>query len=542
MAKRGRRSGRTTPKGTRHPHLRPVPDHLGDHDRRDPDPGPEVDHLIDLGAKDLSAEDSPVAAEAWGSHLLGMFDGVRRAALSAGIEAPPFEELLLERCRQRRDLNSLIVAVALGAVASPALQGTAGRVVAELRQQTTGPPWLDDVGQSEPTRAWLATDVFGDQDAIIIGFSAPGTARDHGLVVLVDHNLGGQAKDAWLGEDADDIARAWASHDDPGLQVEPVPIGDALPRLRDAMAVSDRRPDDADLRTDDFAESRALVWARLRRAGLPGGTGDADEAEPEYLVRTGGPGAVGPPPAVIEEIETSSVLARFAALADFYGGDGRKLTATGQPTLADAHALVPLLGTEDRLDEKIGDRVFRTTSAADLPELSFTIRWAIAGGALRKDRGRLRATASWRKLEAKPVERFIKAADALEKLGPLAALYGGARTGFRQMAEFVDEAVPDLLAGLWAGPVPFDTALDVICDEADVVFDWTTGYWRDPASRRSSFGVDLDRLLQVLDWAGLVERTDFTVEPNSWDKGRYDKVGGTIRLTRAGRWWVNPVR
>lgn len=95
------------------------------------------------------------------------------------------------------------------------------------------------------------------------------------------------------------------------------------------------------------------------------------------------------------------MLARFEALVTFYGS-GRKLTQTGQPTLADAKGLVALLGTRDRIDETFGDRTFKTRSAAELPELGFTIRWALAAGALRKERGKLRATAAWGSLGNKP--------------------------------------------------------------------------------------------------------------------------------------------
>jgi hypothetical protein len=93
-----------------------------------------------------------------------------------------------------------------------------------------------------------------------------------------------------------------------------------------------------------------------------------------------------------ESAERAPALARFTTLVDFYG-DGRKLTKTGQPTLADARALVSRLGIGDRFDEAIGARTFKTRSAAELLELGYTIRWAIAAGALRKEHGSLRATA-----------------------------------------------------------------------------------------------------------------------------------------------------
>lgn len=85
------------------------------------------------------------------------------------------------------------------------------------------------------------------------------------------------------------------------------------------------------------------------------------------------PRAAAAPAEVVADAERTPVLSRFAVLTDFYGED-RKPTQTGQPTLADARALVSPLGTADRIDETIGDKTFETKSAAELPELGFTFR------------------------------------------------------------------------------------------------------------------------------------------------------------------------
>lgn len=184
------------------------------------------------------------------------------------------------------------------------------------------------------------------------------------------------------------------------------------------------------------------------------------------------------------------MLARFATLVDFYG-DGRKLTQTGQPTLADARALVELLGTADRFDQTIGDRTFKTKSAAELPELGFTVRWAITAGALRKERGELRATATWQKLDGKPLERWLKAADALPTLGPLAGYHAYAR--YRAPDEFLDELVPEILHALHGNAMPFDAVLDWICERAEVAYEWLTPYMQTPSTAAPpSAGTSID--------------------------------------------------
>jgi hypothetical protein len=59
---------------------------------------------------------------------------------------------------------------------------------------------------------------------------------------------------------------------------------------------------------------------------------------------------------------------------------------------------------------------------------------------------------------------------------------------------------------------------------------------QDPEHRRTSFGWDLDRLASILGWAGIADRIDARVEPDRYGGERL--VGGTVQLTRAGRWWL----
>ncbi|MBV9660293.1 MAG: hypothetical protein JO337_03965 [Acidimicrobiales bacterium] len=683
MARDKRRGGRITPKGTRPPHLRPV-----DGPRSSDSP---VDHIIDSGGRELLDEDDPVAAETWASAMMDMFERARWQARLDRMDAPPFEEALFERCNQRRDAPAAVVAAAFAAVATPTHERLATSVVTQLRGATRPPAWVNEVGRAAPTRGWIASDVFGDQDSLIIGFRQPGRPGEHALVVLVDHNLSGQAKDGWIGANLNEVVESWSSAIDPHMRLDEIPVDRVLLRLRDAMAMSDLWNGDTELRTEDFARHRALIWARLRRAGItddgpadievtpserealvrdfrdseegrrlagrmPGAdiellahhlvdlrsdyegrplrwsptvvslllgdlaprkllldSGQAaalpdvvrafvrfsakrsgleptlvdetvaavDEMEPAYLESMGDPSAAGPakavltalrargvdltdidainealeqgdpirlpspapekrrraataPAEVIASAEAAPVLARFDVLTSFYD-DGRKLTQTGQPTLADARQLVSRLGTEDRLDETIGDRTFKTRSAADLPELGFTIRWALSAGALRKEHGKLRATTAWAKLEGKPLQRWLKATEVLPKLGPLAGFFANHR--YRHGEEILDELAPEILRMLERRPMDYDEVLDWVCNRADAQYEWLAPYMQDPDHRRMSFGWDLDLLTRILEWAGMANRVDAKLEP---DRSRGERlVGGTLQLTRAGQWWLD---
>jgi hypothetical protein len=58
-------------------------------------------------------------------------------------------------------------------------------------------------------------------------------------------------------------------------------------------------------------------------------------------------------------------LRQVAAMTRWVGA-GRKLTQTGQLTMADARHLVTLLATGDEIDPVIGKQVFRIRSSAEM--------------------------------------------------------------------------------------------------------------------------------------------------------------------------------
>lgn len=243
------------------------------------------------------------------------------------------------------------------------------------------------------------------------------------------------------------------------------------------------------------------------------------------------------PPQIAEEVTNSVVVRRFQLLTDFYG-DGRKLTQSGNPTLADARSLIALLETADKMDETIGDRTFKTASAAELPELMFTIRWALAAGALRKEHGKLRATSLWRKLADKRSEQWVRATTALPKLGPTAAFYAHAR--FRGSEEIIDEIMDHILVALLSRPLPWEVVLDMVCEHADQNYEWLSPYMQDPDGRRRTFSHDLGTFVMILSWAGIVDRVGAVEEADEWDPNRKRLSGGALQLTDPGRWWLEP--
>lgn len=132
------------------------------------------------------------------------------------------------------------------------------------------------------------------------------------------------------------------------------------------------------------------------------------------------PVVLPPPEAIAESRADAPILAVFAKLAEFVAA-GRRLTQNGNLSLADARELVPLLGTGDVLDQRIGDEVWATRSSADLPGLRLIFAWAKKAGVLRVQHGRVLATKRGLALAANPAAMFDNALDALLDLGPMTA-------------------------------------------------------------------------------------------------------------------------
>ena len=123
---------------------------------------------------------------------------------------------------------------------------------------------------------------------------------------------------------------------------------------------------------------------------------------------------------VAQSKAAAPILPLFAAFARFVGV-GRKLTKTGNLTLADARILVEQLGTGDAMDPKIGDRTFKTVSSAELPRLRQVYAWARKAGVVRVAHGRIIATKRGLSIAAEPAKSFDRAVDALLALGPLSS-------------------------------------------------------------------------------------------------------------------------
>jgi len=154
-------------------------------------------------ARELLAVRSPLDAELMVSELLGTWwgqqgsRGARNARRRAEIEELVGEGLVGYAAEQGSP-------AALALLSGIACLGTSRQAVqaerAALRLMDQGvarPAWAEHVGAVEAAECYVSSDPFGDRDEVVCVFSYAGQEQ-HGLVVVVDYNAGGLARDGWV--------------------------------------------------------------------------------------------------------------------------------------------------------------------------------------------------------------------------------------------------------------------------------------------------------------------------------------------------------
>jgi hypothetical protein len=259
--------------------------------------------------------------------------------------------------------------------------------------------------------------------------------------------------------------------------------------------------------------------------GVPGWPAGVPPAIPPL------PPVVLPPEEAIEESRAAApVLTMFARLAEFVG-TGRRLTQVGNLSLADAKELVRLLDTGDAVDERIGERVFRTRSSVDLPVLRLVFTWARKAGVVRVTHGKVLATKRGLALAANPAGMFDRAVDALLKAGPVTAQrHPKAWPFWPDIDHTIDGMVLPLLIRLYVERdlVPL-TELTEAAAQA-ILKTFVFGTWPDKEVT-AHVGWLIAAAMDALELAGVVRRTRLPGDDHDPAVRRAD---GEVELTPAG--------
>jgi hypothetical protein len=133
-------------------------------------------------------------------------------------------------------------------------------------------PWASRIGSPEMLRAWHYGDLFGAQSSVGVLFDYRG--REHVLMVLVDHLLGGGVKDCWVSEGRaakemrNSVATAMAS--EPTTFFEDIDTATATGLLGSALAhpPCPEQPDQIEDVSNHLYLLRARVAHLARLAGI----------------------------------------------------------------------------------------------------------------------------------------------------------------------------------------------------------------------------------------------------------------------------------
>jgi hypothetical protein len=179
---------------------------------------------------------------------------------------------IIGRADELADADALMVLRVCAAVGPRetrvAADAAAGRIA---RTGVTDRPWATRIGRPTFLRAWKYWDDLDQQASLGVLFDERG--REHALVVLVDHVLGGGLKDAWVavGREAKGLRNHIATHmaGEPDVTFEDIDVTAAASMLLDAVAAEPCPVEDDQV--DDIATHRYLVLSRAEHlANLAG--------------------------------------------------------------------------------------------------------------------------------------------------------------------------------------------------------------------------------------------------------------------------------
>jgi hypothetical protein len=191
---RGQHAGREGAAGS--PSARPGSGHWA----AEPPPNALFAEML-RAARELLAVRSPLDAELMVSELLGTWwgqaGGRGGARRRAEVDALIGEGLVRYAARQASPAAlALLSGIACLGSSRQAVQ--AERAALTLMDQGVArPAWAEHVGAVAAEECYLNSEAYGDRDEVVCVFSYAGQEQ-HALVVVVDYNSGGLARDGWV--------------------------------------------------------------------------------------------------------------------------------------------------------------------------------------------------------------------------------------------------------------------------------------------------------------------------------------------------------
>jgi len=227
-------------------------------------------------ARELLAVRSPLDAELMVSDMVGAW--WRRPVRGGDVEQV-LGEGLVDYAAKAGTPASLTLLICLAYLGTSRQGAKAeGAALAMMESGVARPGWADRVGAVKHTGCYVSRDAYGDQDTVICTFAyrwnedqTPRHGQDrHALVMVVDHNMSGMARDAWVSSQVDKLleqARA-ETVGNPMLLFEEIEPQQARALLESAMKAT-KEPKTPPPVSDSYSAYHAFARARLK--ALPPG-------------------------------------------------------------------------------------------------------------------------------------------------------------------------------------------------------------------------------------------------------------------------------
>lgn len=244
-----------SPKPSRRPGKHPV-----SRRRRTSDSLPGLDTVFQSAfrmARGLTGTADPLEAELVASTVLAMWE-----LPLVGIDDPVdfIGQRYVQFLAAKRSPDALAVLLGLASVAPDALAKAAR--ASSWRLQVTrvrAPAWADVPSQSRFTGAWASSDEYGDQDILVADFERE-TFAGYSVAALIDHSLGGIAKDVFMTDDPARLRTGWLETS--GIPVRAIAVQEYVDRISRALELNSltgyRRE------ATNAPDARTFLEARLR--------------------------------------------------------------------------------------------------------------------------------------------------------------------------------------------------------------------------------------------------------------------------------------
>jgi len=232
-------------------------------------------------ARELLAVRSPLDAELMVSELLGTWWGQRPprpGARAARRHRADIEELvgegLVAYAAHQGSPAALALLSGIACLGTPRQAASAEQAALALMERGVARPrWAEHVGAVVAAECYLNSDSYGDRDEVVCVFSYAGQEQ-HALVVVVDYNAGGLARDGWV---TSQVAKLLDYCGQSASAFSQIPPPHARRLLETALAVTERAADPPVSST--FPSYHAFIRARVRTLPPtqpePGGTAAA---------------------------------------------------------------------------------------------------------------------------------------------------------------------------------------------------------------------------------------------------------------------------